>query len=243
MHAASRMEVLPWAFAPITKFVPGAGSKRSRSKQRKSARRRSVSTAGDAERLWGNAKAEVAAGREYRGMDGVNPTRLLFGFHSVTSRVRTRPESVQAVYVGAGRHDARMRDLVARAETAGIAIHSADDARLAQLAGQDAAALQAEAAPLRRRRHRQPVKPIVRRRAEVVRPGDHPGAGRRGAKGSDLGRRAGDPQVVVEPVRMRQRQHLRRQRPLPGLGPRHPPAPHRSSSLVALSVTSFARRT
>jgi len=67
----------------------------------------------------------------------VNPTRLLFGFHSVTSRVRTRPESVQAVYVGAGRHDARMRDLVARAETAGIAIHSADDARLAQLAGHD----------------------------------------------------------------------------------------------------------
>ena len=65
----------------------------------------------------------------------MNPTRLLFGFHAVTARVRTRPESVQAVYVGAGRHDARMRDLVARAETARIAIHSADDARLAQLAG------------------------------------------------------------------------------------------------------------
>ena len=32
-------------------------------------------------------------------------------------------------------------------------------------------------------------------------------------------------------------------RPLPGLGPRRRRARHRSSSLVALSVTSFARRT
>ena len=64
-------------------------------------------------------------------------------------------------------------------------------------------------ARLRRRRHRQEMEPVLRRRAEVMRPGDHPGAGRRGAEGRDLGRLTGDPQVVVQPVRVRQRQHAR----------------------------------
>jgi 23S rRNA (guanosine2251-2'-O)-methyltransferase len=65
----------------------------------------------------------------------MNPSRLLFGFHAVTARLRIRPDSVQALYVMAARHDARMRDLVTRAETAGIKIHAADEARLSELAG------------------------------------------------------------------------------------------------------------
>ena len=62
-------------------------------------------------------------------------TRPLFGFHAVTARLRQRAESVEMLYVDAGRHDARMRDLVARAKAAGVAVHSVDAARLAALAG------------------------------------------------------------------------------------------------------------
>ena len=64
----------------------------------------------------------------------MNPSRLLFGFHAVTARIRIRPDSVQALYVMAARHDVRMRDLMTRAETAGIKVHTADEARLSQLA-------------------------------------------------------------------------------------------------------------
>jgi 23S rRNA (guanosine2251-2'-O)-methyltransferase len=67
----------------------------------------------------------------------LNPSRFLIGFHAVTARLRAKPESVQALYVSGGRHDARLRDLVSRAETAGVAVHAADDSRLAQLAGHD----------------------------------------------------------------------------------------------------------
>ena len=62
-------------------------------------------------------------------------TRPLFGFHAVTARLRQRAESVQAIYVDAARQDARMRDLVARATATGVAVHSADAARLAALTG------------------------------------------------------------------------------------------------------------
>ena len=62
-------------------------------------------------------------------------TRTLFGFHAVTARLRAHAGSIQALYATSARHDARMRDLVARATTAGVAVHAADDARLTQLAG------------------------------------------------------------------------------------------------------------
>lgn len=62
-------------------------------------------------------------------------TRTLFGFHAVTSRLRQRPESVHAVHVAAQRRDSRTRDLVARAESAGVKVQFVDDRRLAELAG------------------------------------------------------------------------------------------------------------
>ena len=65
----------------------------------------------------------------------MSATRSLFGFHAVNARLRHAPGSVQAIYLAATRRDARSRDLVARAEDAGRAIHFVDDERLAQLAG------------------------------------------------------------------------------------------------------------
>jgi len=62
-------------------------------------------------------------------------TRPLFGFHAVIARLRQRAESVETLYVDAARQDARMRDLVARANAAGVAVHSVDAARLAALSG------------------------------------------------------------------------------------------------------------
>lgn len=60
---------------------------------------------------------------------------MLYGFHAVTARLRTAPSSVQAIYAAAARHDARMRELAARATSAGVPVHAVDDARLRELAG------------------------------------------------------------------------------------------------------------
>lgn len=62
-------------------------------------------------------------------------TRTLFGFHAVTARLRQGASSVDAVYVDETRHDARIRDFVARARAADVAIHAVDAARLSALAG------------------------------------------------------------------------------------------------------------
>ncbi len=62
-------------------------------------------------------------------------TRTLFGFHAVTARLRQRPDSIKTLYVAAGRHDARARELAERAAAAGVATHAADESRLDDLAG------------------------------------------------------------------------------------------------------------
>jgi 23S rRNA (guanosine2251-2'-O)-methyltransferase len=49
--------------------------------------------------------------------------------------LRTRPQSVHALYMTGARNDGRARDVVARAESAGIGVHAVDEARLLQLAG------------------------------------------------------------------------------------------------------------
>jgi len=64
-------------------------------------------------------------------------TRQLFGFHAVIARLRAQPQSVRDLYVGNARHDRRARELIERAEAAGVAVHAVDDARLAALAGND----------------------------------------------------------------------------------------------------------
>ena len=60
---------------------------------------------------------------------------ILFGFHAITVRLKTAPESVQEVHVDATRRDARMRQFVERAAAAGAKLVDSDDGRLTGLAG------------------------------------------------------------------------------------------------------------
>lgn len=61
--------------------------------------------------------------------------RVLFGFHAVTVRLKTAPQSIHEIHVDAGRRDARMRQFVERAQAAGVRLVDSDDARLQGLAG------------------------------------------------------------------------------------------------------------
>jgi 23S rRNA (guanosine2251-2'-O)-methyltransferase len=61
--------------------------------------------------------------------------QLLFGFHAVGVRLKTAPRSVVELHVDAARRDQRMRQLLARAEAAGVRLVESDDARLQGLAG------------------------------------------------------------------------------------------------------------
>jgi 23S rRNA (guanosine2251-2'-O)-methyltransferase len=62
----------------------------------------------------------------------------VFGFHAVNARLKHAVDSVEALYVSEHRRDARMRELLARAEAAGVKIVLADDHRLDGLAGGNA---------------------------------------------------------------------------------------------------------
>jgi 23S rRNA (guanosine2251-2'-O)-methyltransferase len=61
--------------------------------------------------------------------------KILFGFHAVTVRLKTAPESVLEVHVDPARRDQRMRQFVERAREAGAKVLDSDDARLSALAG------------------------------------------------------------------------------------------------------------
>ncbi len=61
--------------------------------------------------------------------------RVLFGFHAVTVRLKTSPQSVLEVHVDASRRDARMRGFVERAREAGAKLIDSDDERLGKIAG------------------------------------------------------------------------------------------------------------
>jgi 23S rRNA (guanosine2251-2'-O)-methyltransferase len=61
-------------------------------------------------------------------------TRLLFGFHAVTARLRARPDSVREIFLDAGRHDPRARDLLALAQQQGVRVAVVDERRLEGLA-------------------------------------------------------------------------------------------------------------
>ncbi|MEK8050823.1 23S rRNA (guanosine(2251)-2'-O)-methyltransferase RlmB [Ideonella sp. DXS22W] len=61
--------------------------------------------------------------------------QVLFGFHAVTVRLKTAPQSIVEIHVDASRRDARMRQFVERAQAAGAKIVDSDDGRLIKLAG------------------------------------------------------------------------------------------------------------
>jgi 23S rRNA (guanosine2251-2'-O)-methyltransferase len=65
----------------------------------------------------------------------MNAHQILFGFHAVTVRLKTAPESVQELHVDAKRRDARMRQFVQRAQDAGVRLIDSDDDRLNKMAG------------------------------------------------------------------------------------------------------------
>jgi 23S rRNA (guanosine2251-2'-O)-methyltransferase len=63
------------------------------------------------------------------------PKQVLFGFHAVTVRLKTAPQSIAEIHVDPTRRDARMRQFVERARAAGARVVESDAARLAALAG------------------------------------------------------------------------------------------------------------
>jgi 23S rRNA (guanosine2251-2'-O)-methyltransferase len=61
--------------------------------------------------------------------------RILFGFHAVTVRLKTAPQSVLEIHLDTRRRDARMRQFAERAQNAGARLVDSSDAQLTQLAG------------------------------------------------------------------------------------------------------------
>ena len=57
-------------------------------------------------------------------------SRLIYGFHAVTAKLRHDPESIKEIVFDATRHDARARDLLAHAELQGVKVIGADGKRL-----------------------------------------------------------------------------------------------------------------
>ena len=62
-------------------------------------------------------------------------SKMIFGFHAVTSRIRHEASSVEEIYVDNDRSDRRMQELIHAAKSAGIRIIQADDQRLSNIVG------------------------------------------------------------------------------------------------------------
>jgi 23S rRNA (guanosine2251-2'-O)-methyltransferase len=65
----------------------------------------------------------------------MSETRILFGFHAVTGRLRRRPDSILEILLDASRRDARARDLLERAQAGGVRVIEAETARIDKLTG------------------------------------------------------------------------------------------------------------
>ncbi len=62
-------------------------------------------------------------------------SKLLFGFHAITVRLKTAPQSVLDIHVDATRRDQRMRQFIERAKEAGAKLIESDDERLQKMCG------------------------------------------------------------------------------------------------------------
>jgi 23S rRNA (guanosine2251-2'-O)-methyltransferase len=62
-------------------------------------------------------------------------SKLIFGFHAVTARLRHEAESIEEIYVDAARHDPRMRELLKAVQAAGVRVIQADESRLSSMVG------------------------------------------------------------------------------------------------------------
>lgn len=61
--------------------------------------------------------------------------KVLFGFHAVSVRIKTAPNSIVEVLYDASRRDARMKQFLARARESEVRLIEADSLRIAKLAG------------------------------------------------------------------------------------------------------------
>jgi 23S rRNA (guanosine2251-2'-O)-methyltransferase len=61
--------------------------------------------------------------------------RVIYGFHAVTVRLKTAPQSVVELHVDSQRRDARMRSLVDKAQEAGLRLIESADEHLTRLCG------------------------------------------------------------------------------------------------------------
>jgi 23S rRNA (guanosine2251-2'-O)-methyltransferase len=62
-------------------------------------------------------------------------SKMIFGFHAVTARIRHEASSVEEIYVDAARHDRRMHELLKAAQGANVRIIQADEQRLSSMVG------------------------------------------------------------------------------------------------------------
>jgi 23S rRNA (guanosine2251-2'-O)-methyltransferase len=62
-------------------------------------------------------------------------SKMIFGFHAVTARLRHDASSVDEIYIDSARHDRRMQELVRAAEAVKVRIIQADDQRLSNIVG------------------------------------------------------------------------------------------------------------
>jgi 23S rRNA (guanosine2251-2'-O)-methyltransferase len=62
-------------------------------------------------------------------------SKMIFGFHAVTSRLRHEAASVEEIYVDASRQDGRMQDLLIAAKSVGVRVIPVDDQRLSNIVG------------------------------------------------------------------------------------------------------------
>ena len=62
-------------------------------------------------------------------------SKILFGFHAVTVRLKTAAASIVEIHVDATRRDQRMRQFALRAREAGARLVDSDDERLQKMAG------------------------------------------------------------------------------------------------------------
>lgn len=60
----------------------------------------------------------------------MSTSRLIYGFHAITAKLRHDPESVKEILIDDGRMDGRMRDLLKHAELQAIKVISTDSKRL-----------------------------------------------------------------------------------------------------------------
>ena len=61
----------------------------------------------------------------------MSPMKTLVGFHSITSRLRQRPETVKEIYIDSERSDARMKELKVKKDELQAVDDHADNPRLA----------------------------------------------------------------------------------------------------------------